>query len=54
MLFALRWSGCPSLPVGWVDCPTYIDEGDGLSNVALDAHEHLFIHLPDYEDFAAR
>lgn len=38
----------------WIDCLTYIDDGDGMSNVVLDADEYLFVHLLDYENFTAR
>ena len=38
----------------WIDCLTYIREGDGMSSFVLGDTEHLFITLPDYEVFAGR
>ncbi|BDP42433.1 barnase inhibitor [Deinococcus aetherius] len=38
----------------WMDCLTYLHEGDGMSRFTLEAGEHLFVLLPDFEIFAAR
>lgn len=31
----------------WIDCLTYVHEGDGMSNVVLADEEYLFIHVAD-------
>jgi Barstar (barnase inhibitor) len=38
----------------WIDCLTYIREGDGMSSFVLGDTEQLFVRLPDYEVFAGR
>jgi len=38
----------------WIDCLTYIREGDGMSSFVLGDSEHLTIILPDFEAFTAR
>ena len=38
----------------WVDCLSYLDEGDGLSRFHLDEGEMLHIELPAAESFNAR
>ena len=38
----------------WIDCLTYIREGDGMSSFVLGHTQQLFTVLPDYEIFAGR
>ena len=38
----------------WIDCLTYVREGDGMSRLVLGEGEHLFVTLPDDEVFAGR
>ncbi|AFD28046.1 barstar family protein [Deinococcus gobiensis] len=38
----------------WIDCLTYLDEGDGMSSFILGPDELLHIHVPDFAIFAAR
>ena len=33
----------------WIDCLTYLDEGDGMSRFMLSPGEYLYIHLPNFE-----
>lgn len=37
----------------WIDCLTYLDEGDGMSRFVLAPDEDLRIYLSNYESFAA-
>ncbi|MFC4427115.1 barstar family protein [Deinococcus navajonensis] len=37
----------------WIDCLTYLDEGDGMSSVVLGSDELLSIHVPGFAIFAA-
>ncbi|WP_407540700.1 barstar family protein [Deinococcus radiomollis] len=38
----------------WIDCLTYIREGDGMSSFVLGDSEQLSINLPDFEVFTGR
>lgn len=38
----------------WIDCLTYLDEGDGMSSVVLGPDELLHIQVSDFAVFAAR
>ncbi|WP_216328791.1 barstar family protein [Deinococcus aestuarii] len=38
----------------WVDCLTYLHEGDGMSRFILGEGEHLFVLLLDFEAFNQR
>ncbi|WP_425148148.1 barstar family protein [Deinococcus sp.] len=38
----------------WIDCLTYLREGDGMSGFILEPGEYLHIHLLDYEAFSGR
>lgn len=38
----------------WIDCLTYIHEGDGMSNVVLHEDELLHIHVVDAQVWAGR
>lgn len=38
----------------WIDCLTYLDEGDGMSNIHLSEGESLGIEVVDAPDFKAR
>ena len=38
----------------FVDCLTYIDEGDGMSNIVLEPGEMLTIELLSADDFQSR
>ena len=36
----------------WIDCLTYLPEGDGMSRFVLDPEEQLVINLPQFAGFA--
>ena len=36
----------------WIDCLTYLPEGDGMSSFVLGSGEQLFIKLLQFENFA--
>ena len=38
----------------WIDCLTYVREGDGMSRFVLQEDEYLYIHLPDFVTFSQR
>ena len=38
----------------WIDCLTYLDEGDGMSRFQLSEGEMLHIEITETEDFKAR
>jgi hypothetical protein len=38
----------------WIDCLTYIDEGDGMSAFALGSDDSLFIAVPNAVAFRAQ
>jgi RNAse (barnase) inhibitor barstar len=38
----------------WIDCLSYLTQGDGMSAFTLGPDELLFIHLPDFEAFSQR
>ena len=38
----------------WIDCLTYLDEGDGMSRFHLEAGEMLHIEIPDAAGFKSR
>lgn len=38
----------------FIDCLSYIDEGDGMSNIILDSGEILLIEVLDSADFKTR
>ncbi len=38
----------------WIDCLTYLREGDGMSRFVLEESELLCIHLPDFSNFCQR
>ncbi len=35
----------------WIDCLTYLDEGDGMSHFQLARGEHLYIEVPHTKQF---
>ncbi len=38
----------------WIDCLSYLEEGDGMCGFKLAIGEHLEVRLPGFEDFAKR
>ena len=36
----------------WIDCLTYLPDGDGMSRFVLGASEQLFIQLPHFDNFS--
>src|SRR3954454_12475208 len=38
----------------WIDCLTYLDEGDGMSQFHLRAGEKLFIEVPETKELMTR
>ncbi|MEP6609167.1 MAG: barstar family protein [Burkholderiaceae bacterium] len=38
----------------WIDCLSYLPDGDGLSSFELLAGEQLFIRVPNFEAFSRR
>ena len=38
----------------WIDCLTYVREGDGMSRFFLQEDEYLYIYLPDFVTFSQR
>ena len=38
----------------WIDCLTYLDEGDGMSKFHLDEQEKLIVEVIDSTDFKSR
>jgi len=38
----------------WVDCLSYLPQGDGMSSFTLGPEEQLVIHVPGYESFSKR
>ena len=36
----------------WIDCLSYLDEEDGMSNVKLQPGENLSLHIPEFKTFA--
>ena len=38
----------------WIDCLTYLREGDGMSRFVLAEGEYLYVHLPDFVTFRQR
>ena len=38
----------------WIDCLTYVREGDGMSRFILQEGEYLYIHLSDFVTFSQR
>ena len=38
----------------WIDCLTYLPEGDGMSRYVLGPREQLFINIPHFESLAKR
>jgi Barstar (barnase inhibitor) len=38
----------------WIDCLTYLPEGDGMSSFKLGPGENLSIHVVGFEQFAKR
>jgi hypothetical protein len=38
----------------WIDCLTYLDEGDGMSRFKLGPGEKLFLEIPHAEAFRKR
>jgi hypothetical protein len=38
----------------WMDCLSYLPDGDGMSSFRLSQNEHLFVHVPEFEAFSKR
>ena len=38
----------------WIDCLSYLTNGDGMSSFILQGSEQLAIHVPDFEAFSRR
>jgi hypothetical protein len=38
----------------WIDCLSYLPDGDGMSSFTLQDGEQLFVHVPEFEAFSRR